>query len=263
MYHKLKNDSIGLNVAAAAVFAAVGTANAQVIYNNGGTNTTAGIITGLGVGPVTGNNVSQATAAVNNGGLTVSGNFRVADDFTIAARTNVTRLGVFAYMTGTYSDPSVSPFTGITVNIWNASPGSDGASIVASSAVMASTSWTGITRHFDGAAALADARRPVMEIVAQFGGEELSPGTYWIDYGLTGQLSANTNAFTPFVMNGLDAGRSTALGNAMQFNAGVWATTGVGSSLQAVDVPFYVVPSPSAAALLGIGGLVAMRRRRA
>jgi len=263
MNYKSKNDMVRTIVAAGAVFVAAGVAGAQVIYNNGGAGTTPGIVTGLGVGPLLANNVSQATTAVNNGGLTVTGNFRVADDFTITAGTNVTSVGVFAYMTGTYANASVSPFTGISVNIWNAAPGSMGALIVASSSVLTSTSWTGITRHFDGAAALSDARRPVMEIVAQFGGEELAAGTYWIDYGLTGQLGASTSAFTPFVMEGIDGNRQTVLGNAMQLNAGVWATTSVGSALQPVDVPFYVVPTPSAAAILGIGGLVAMRRRRA
>lgn len=263
MNYKSKNDIVRSTIAAATVFAAAGAASAQVIYNNGGADTAPGIITGLGVGPLSGNNVSQATTALNNGGLTVTGNFRVADDFTIAASTNVTRVGVFAYITGTYSDPSVSPFTGISMNIWNAAPGSMGASIVASSSIMVGTSFTSITRHFDGAAALTDARRPVMEVIAQFSGEELAAGTYWIDYGLTGQLGASTNAFTPYVMEGLDASRQAVLGNAMQLNAGVWATTAVGSSLQAVEVPFYVVPTPSAAALLGLGGLAAMRRRRA
>ncbi len=262
MNYKSKHDMVRTTVAAAAVFAAAGVSSAQVIYNNGGANTTPGIVTGLGVGPLAGNNVSQATTAVNNGGLTVTGNFRVADDFTVTSATNVTRVGVFAYMTGTYANPSVSPFTGVSVNIWNAAPGSMGASIVASSSVLATTSWTGITRHFDGAAALTDARRPVMEIVAQFGGEELAAGTYWIDYGLTGQLGASTSAFTPYVMAGIDGDRNTVLGNAMQLNAGVWATTSVGSALQPVEVPFYVVPAPSAAALLGVGGLLAMRRRR-
>jgi hypothetical protein len=243
----------------AGVSALAAAAHGQV-FSNGSTGLTPAIVTDPGIGPFAGNNASQATASVNTAGSTATGNFRLADDFTLTAPTSVTHVGVFAYMTGTYSGTPTSPFTGVDVRIWSGMPNAPGSSIVASSSTMFSTSWTGITRHFDGA--LTTASRPVMEIVADFGGQSLDAGTYWLDYAVIGQLGSSSTAFTPFVMSGQGPDRTTISGNAMQLSAGQWRPIGAGDVQQGVELPFYVVPAPAAAVVFGLGGLLMTRRRR-
>jgi hypothetical protein len=181
-----------------------------------------GVVTGPGAG-FNGSDVSQASATVNLAGQNATGDFdfRLAQSFTIsdAGLWAIDKVSVMAYMTSTYGFPPTSPFTGISVNIWDNAPGLAGSNILGSSTNLLSTNWTGVYRTFNGV--LDDAQRPVMNIAANFSGSglTLAPGTYWADYQLTGlSPTGGTTAFTPYLMTTSGGNRVTVNGNAQQFN---------------------------------------------
>ena len=171
------------------------------------------IVTNPGAG-FNGSDVSQASATVNLAGQNATGDFdfRLAQSFTIsdAGLWAIDKVSVMAYMTSTYGFPPTSPFTGISVNIWDNAPGLAGSNILGSSTNLLSTNWTGVYRTFNGV--LDDAQRPVMNIAANFSGSglTLAPGTYWADYQLTGlSPTGGTTAFTPYLMTTSGGNRLT------------------------------------------------------
>ncbi|MDT3674380.1 PEP-CTERM sorting domain-containing protein [Microcystis wesenbergii] len=169
------------------------------------------IVTNPGAG-FNGSDVSQASATVDVAGQNATGDFRLAESFTIsdAGLWAIDKVSVMAYMTSTYGFPPTSPFTGISVNIWDNAPGLAGSNILGSSTNLLSTNWTGVYRTFNGV--LDDAQRPVMNIAANFSGSglTLAPGTYWADYQLTGlSPTGGTTAFTPYLMTTSGGNRLT------------------------------------------------------
>jgi hypothetical protein len=226
------------------------------------------IVTNPGAG-FNGSDVSQASATVDVAGQNATGDFRLAQSFTIsdAGLWAIDKVSVMAYMTSTYGYPPTSPFTGISVNIWDNAPGLAGSNILGSSTNLLSTNWTGVYRTFNGV--LDDAQRPVMNIAANFSGSglTLAPGTYWADYQLTGlSPTGGTTAFTPFLMTTSGGNPVTVNGNARQLVSGSWITTSSGNPAQGVSFPLTVtgqkVPEPSAVLGLGLLGLGALVKRQ-
>jgi hypothetical protein len=233
------------------------------------------IVTNPGAG-FNGSDVSQASASVNATGQNATGGFRLAQSFTIsnAGLWAIDTVSVMAYMTSTYGFPPTSPFTGISVNIWDNAPGLAGSNILGSSTTLLSTNWTGVYRTFNGV--LNNAQRPVLNIAANFSGSglTLAPGTYWADYQLTGlSPTGGTAGFTPFLMTTSGGNRVTLTGNARQFNTtaapNAWITISTGTPAQGVSFPLTVtgqkVPEPStvlALGLLGLGALVLKAKAR-
>ncbi|MDB9411533.1 PEP-CTERM sorting domain-containing protein [Microcystis aeruginosa] len=233
------------------------------------------IVTNPGAG-FNGSDVSQASAAVNTAGQAATSNFRLAQSFTIsnAGLWAIDTVSVMAYMTSTYGFPPTSPFTGISVNIWDNAPGLAGSNILGSSTNLLSTNWTGVYRTFNGV--LNNAQRPVMNIAANFSGSglTLAPGTYWADYQLTGlSPTGGTTGFTPFLMTTSGGNPVTVNGNAQQFNnsaaPNAWITISNGTPAQGVSLPLTVtgqkVPEPSTVlglGLLGFGALVLKAKAR-
>lgn len=201
-----------------------------------------------------------ATGSGSFGFTATQGSFRLADDFTVpVSGWLVDSISVYAYRTGTYTYPPVSPFTGITLNIWNGVPGGGG-SIIASSNTLDSTNWTGIYRVTN--TTLTNAQRPVMNVAAYFPNLLLTQGTYWADWSLT----AGGNLFAPPVMT---TSGTLVTGNSRQFNVSTstWGNTADGTSFIPVDLPFAVsgsIPTPvpfefdptAGLVLLGAGWLV-------
>ena len=231
------------------------------------------IVTNPGAG-FNGSDVSQASATVDIGGQNATGDFRLAQSFTIsdAGLWAIDKVSVMAYMSSTgYGFPPTSPFTGISVNIWDNAPGLAGSNILGSSTTLLSTDWTGVYRTFNGV--LDNARRPVMKIAANFSGSglTLAPGTYWADYQLTGlSPTGGTTAFTPYLMTTSGGNPVTLTGNARQFNTsaapGDWITISEGNPAQGVSLPLTVtgqkVPEPSTVLGLGLLGLGALVKRQ-
>jgi hypothetical protein len=230
------------------------------------------IVTNPGAG-FNGSDVSQASATVTSAGQTATGDFRLAQSFTIsdAGLWAIDKVSVMGYMTSTYGFPPASPFTGISVNIWDNAPGLAGSNILGSSTNLLSTNWTGVYRTANGV--LNNAQRPVMNIAANFSGSglTLAPGTYWADYQLTGlSPTGGTTAFTPFLMTTSGGNPVTVNGNARQFNnsaaPNVWITISSGNPAQGVSFPLTVtgqkVPEPSAVLGLGLLGLGALVKRQ-
>jgi len=232
------------------------------------------IVTNPGAG-FNGSDVSQASATVDRAGQTATSNFRLAQSFTIsdAGLWAIDTVSVMAYMTSTgYGFPPTSPFTGISVNIWDNAPGLAGSNILGSSTNLLSTNWTGVYRTFNGV--LDNAQRPVMNIAANFSGSglTLAPGTYWADYQLTGlSPTGGTTAFTPFLMTTSGGNPVTVNGNARQLDSGDWITLALGNPAQGVSFPLTVtgqnvqvqqVPEPSTVLGLGLLGLGALVKRQ-
>lgn len=204
------------------------------------------IVTNPGAG-FNGSDVSQASATVDLGGQNASSVRGLAQSFTISdpGLWAIDTVSVMAYMTSTYGFPPTSPFTGISVNIWDNAPGLAGSNILGSSTNLLSTNWTGVYRTFNGV--LNNAQRPVMNIAANFSGSglTLAPGTYWADYQLTGlSPTGGTTAFTPYLMTTLGGNPVTVNGNARQFNTSAapnaWITISEGNPAQGVSLPLTV-----------------------
>lgn len=226
------------------------------------------IVTNPGAG-FNGSDVSQASATVDVAGQNATGDFRLAQSFTIsdAGLWAIDKVSVMAYMISDYGFPPTSPFTGISVNIWDNAPGLAGSNILGSSTTLLSTNWTGVYRTFNGV--LDNAQRPVMNIAANFSGSglTLAPGTYWADYQLTGlSPTGGTTAFTPYLMTTSGGNPVTVNGNARQLVSGTWIPISEGDPAQGVSFPLTVtgqqVPEPSTVLGLGLLGLGALVKRQ-
>lgn len=221
------------------------------IYSNGSliTNPTGG----FGGAPI-----SELTSPASTFGFgaTSAANNRLADDFTItdAAGWNINSLSFFGYLTGS---TTTSPATAVNYRIWSGGAPGAGGSILfdfSASNQMTSTGWTGIYRVLSTTPLATN--RPIMEMVAAGNSMLLGPGTYWVDFQYAGV------SFTPPIVP------ASGPGNAVQF-LGTTSTWGpaidTGSALQQ-EMPFTinytVAPGPGSLGLLGVGGLLAKRRRR-
>ncbi|HEX6834554.1 MAG TPA: hypothetical protein VF132_13535, partial [Rudaea sp.] len=184
------------------------------------------------------------------GGLTV----QLADDFTVAQQVNVSDVTVYAYSTATYPNPPASPFTGATVSIWSAKPGSPGAAVLSTSTTL-TTSWTGVYR-VASSTTLTNAQRPVMALKASFPSVALAAGSYWVSWGITGIAAPGniTSVFTPPLMK---TDGSMPAGNAIQSSdgGGTWNATTDATTAATNDLPLLIegtsVQSPTTTSLTG------------
>jgi hypothetical protein len=252
---------IGVTALLAGTLAISSSAQAATLYSQ------ANIITNPGAG-FGGADVSAiAPGATTFGFGAIEGTNRLADDFTVpAGGWLVDSVSVLAYVTGTYSSPPSSPFTGISMNIWSGTPGSGG-TVISSSSSLLSTNWSGIYRTNTGSTNFTNDQRPVMNVVASFPSLSLGQGTYWIDWALTNNKTSNS-----FVTPVMTASGNLVAGNSLQFTvaSGVWASTTDTGINQVVDLPFAIngtavngvaVPEPSAVpAVMVFGGFLLARR---
>ena len=243
-----------------SVLVAAGAASASV-YSNGPFQT------GTGDGFGGGNTSAVEQPAFNTFGYTAStaSSFAVADDFTVtdAAGWSLNSLTVYAYQTQGTPNP-VSTFTNIRVSIFASNPnGTQNAPTYGDFTTnrLLSTAFTGVYRVT--ASSLTNGTRAIMSITADLSDiPDLAPGTYWVGWILGG--TQTSGPFTvPVVPNPAGA-------NAQQRNFGAtptnWDTLNAGTASApqdlAFDLDYNVVPAPGAAALLGLGALAGLRRRR-
>jgi|GEM_PF-1996277 len=243
---------------AALLAGACATAGANVVLWDNGSMVTH---PGAGAG---GADVSMASLVPNTAGSNVTGNVQRADDFTVGAEGwLVSTIQMFGYDTN-FATPR---FESATITIRSGTP--DGAVVASESAT-----WelAGINRTFNGVGNLGNTARQIQRVTADFGDLELAPGVYWVALSIVNTTGGNN--WMSFVMDPNPADPNdpiTRVGNAyVSTNGGVdWNpfVVGTGDWNQSPELPFIVsgsiIPAPGAMALLGMGGLIAGRRRRA
>lgn len=249
-------------------FAASSAAVAQtIIYDNGSTVPSAilpiGIITnpGAAVGGADGSQITAPDNTFGHGHQTAAGN-RLVDDFVVPAGFTWTITGahVFGYVTGA---TTVQTTFG-AAQFFNAQPTVGSVPIFGDTTTNVFTSGTFTNIYRTTAAAPLDATRRVVDNTLTFGAPlVLGPGTYWFEYGLTG------NNFSPSLQVTPNQG-GVVTGNGLQFTtaggylplldpAGTGVQKGVAFQLVGTIAP---IPEPGSMALVGLAGLVGCGYRR-
>lgn len=185
-------------------------ANAELLHDNGD------LITHHGAGTAGG----DVSAVQTNIGLSTfgfdassSGARRISDDFTISSRDsewNIATIVLYAYQT-----PPGTSYSAATLRIWDAQPGSSGASVVwgdTSTNLLSSSSPTQTYRAAD--TNLTDANRRITLLTLDTSGLTLPTGDYWLDFDIS---ASNSSQVPPITI--LD---QTTTGNAIQHSAGEW-----------------------------------------
>lgn len=158
----------------------------------------------------------------------------IADDFTVSETgLDVDRLLFYAYQTGS---TTASTFTGVRYQIWDGPPNVPGSAVIFGDLAtnrMASTEWANAYRRAETTPGATT--RPIMVQTCN-GGFHLPPGTYWLQYGMTGILSSGPWQ-PPVALWGTDV-----TGNAMSYYMGFWTPLLDGSaSAPAQGAPFDLV----------------------
>ncbi len=189
--------------------------------------------------------VSQLPTTATTYGFNASNGLRLAQSFTITgASWSIDTISVMAYLSSPAGAATTSPFTGISINIWDQAPGLSGSRTLAASTTLSGSAWSGSYRTPAGAAGLTNSLRPIMNVTAAFNNLILNPGTYWVDYALSGtSATGGTNAFSPYLLTTNPAGIQT--GNARQFNGSSWFTIATAASNQGVSLPLTITGSRS------------------
>jgi hypothetical protein len=232
--------SIGLPIALLfATSLAIGApAQAATLLNS------ANLITNNGAG-YNGANVSQLPTTATAYGFTASNGLRLAQSFTVTESAwSIEAISVMAYLSSPAGAPTTSPFSGISINIWDQAPGLTGSRTLAASTTLSSSNWSGIYRTANGTSNLTNSLRPIMNLTAGFNNLTLTPGTYWVDYAFSGtSASGVTNAFSPYLLTTNPAGIQT--GDARQFNGTSWSTIVTSTANQGASLPLTITGSRS------------------
>jgi hypothetical protein len=135
--------------------------------------------------------------------------FTLLDDFTVTDPVGwrVDQLEVYGYQT---SSGNVSTMNGIYVQIWNGDPTVPTSQVIWGDLVtnrLASTTWSGNYRVTE--TTLTATNRPLMAVRGNVG-RVLPPGTYWVEYAITG-TTASGPFLPPITITG-----TAATGNALQ-----------------------------------------------
>ncbi len=225
-------ENIGASVPASAQTpraAPVWTRPMATLYDNGP------LITHPGAG-AGGKDVSalQGSNTGYGSNISVSGGFRIADDFTVpSGGWTINTLTVFAYQTGS---GNTSTITGVNLRIWNGVPGAPGSTVVFgddSTNRMASTAFSNIYRTT--ATALTNADRPIMAVVATVN-TTLAAGTYWADWQMSGSVASGPWAPAVTLL-----GQNNKPGsNAVQWTGSAWAAAVDSGSGAVQDYPFLI-----------------------
>lgn len=203
-----------------------------VLFDNGP------LVNSPGTGP---GGADESLAMDTTAGLTtrgfnhsLSGAFRVADDFTVTGwGWNVTSISFFPYMGNSPTTPS--PITGINLQIWDGSPDGVGSTVLFGDTAtnrLTSSAFANIYRRLESQP--TDATRPVMVSAAAVL-LSLAPGTYWLDWQVDGDITFTGPWAPPVTIDG-----QTTTGNALQSVAAVWQPAVDATLLTPLGLPFIV-----------------------
>lgn len=188
----------------------------------------------------------------------------LADQFVLGLSSTISSIVFNGYSTSTYPFPPTSPFTSATLNIFNAQPGSPGASILFTSTTLSMTAWTGVYRVTQ--ATLTNAQRPVMSLSMAFPNVALAAGTYWAAWTVTGVAAPGNpgSVFCPPVMN---PDGTMPVGTALQSvdSGATWAPVADGGIRPSVPLTVNgtAIPEPSTTAFVLSGAALAFAALRA
>lgn len=157
-----------------------------VLVDNGPLITSAG----TGIGGADESVLQSVSLSMNTLGFTVSQpTFRLADDFTLASDARVDDCTFFAYQTG--AGPGPSTITAGTLRVWDGPPAAVGSNIVFGDTVtdrFISSSFSNILRVTETTTGTTN-NRSIMATSLDLGGLDLTAGTYWLDWSLTGSVA--------------------------------------------------------------------------
>ncbi|MCK9448199.1 MAG: choice-of-anchor J domain-containing protein [Bacteroidales bacterium] len=201
-------------------------ANRAVLYDNGP------FINGPGQG-AGGADISYLHSGMTGYGANINqaAGYRLTDDFEVTGDWNIESFTFYTYQTGS---PTTSTITGAFVQIWNGKPDEGGQVIYGDmvSNLMISTEWTGAYRV--SGTALTNTDRPIMAVVAATPGLSLQPGTYWVDFSLTGSIASGPWGI-PITITG-----ETTTGNGLQFTGTAWQDWLDGGTSTQLGLPFVI-----------------------
>lgn len=188
----------------------------SALYDNGP------FVTGTGNGP----GGSDLSVLQGNLGMTIFGfgnqqtaGNRMADQFVVTDPTGwrIDQAVFYSYQTGS---TTTSTIDSVSVRIYDGPPNDVNSNVVFGDTTtnrFVSTSWTGAYRVTD--TTLTNTQRPIMASIANLGGLELPPGTYWLDWSIGGTLASGPWQI-PITIIG-----QTNTGDALQFTSAsmAWA----------------------------------------
>ncbi|MGQ9927228.1 MAG: beta strand repeat-containing protein, partial [Chloroflexaceae bacterium] len=165
---------------------------------------------------------------------------RLADDFVVNGNGwRPSAITLYGYQINSGTTSTITGVVGL--RLWNGTPG-DGGAVIAGpvDGTITQNAFTNVYRVPSGDTSLTN--RPIMAVTIDwpFSVQTLTPGTYWLEYGLTGNNSLS-GPWTP---------PTTALsGNARQLNLtggepGTWIQRNDYSSGRSIELPFVICGNP-------------------
>lgn len=165
-------------------------------------------------------------------GSGIAANLIVSDEFTLTTTLDPTELTLYAYQTGSLT--TTSTMLGIhNLALYDGPPG-DGGNLITTvvTPTMLTTDWTGVYRVTE--TTITSTIRPIMSITVAWPFGTLQPGTYWMQWSLSGSLSSGP--WTPPTTD--------RVGNARQSTGGTWAAVIDNSHGRSLPFTICVAPPP-------------------
>ena len=179
----------------------------------------------------------NVTVGLTSRGFNVSlgGDFRMTDDFTIAgpASWQVNEVYLYVYMGNSPTSPS--PFTAVNYQIWDGVPSDPGSTVVFGDTTtnrLVSSTWANMYRRQESTP--TDYTRPVFAL-NNSAGVTLPPGHYWIDWQVDGDINYTGPWQPPVTIDG-----QTSTGDAQQMVGGVWQAVVDAGLLTPLGAPFVI-----------------------
>jgi hypothetical protein len=165
--------------------------------------------------------------------------YSIADDFVVTGGTeNIGSIDFFGYETSSGTTPSL---TGVYVKIWNGNPSVAGSAVVWGDWTTNRMSAVVFDNIYRTNAVNGGVARPIMKITANTSGLFLAPGTYWVEFAVTGSASYTGPWIPPITITG-----QNTTGDALQWTGGSWQpfTSGPVGELYNQGAPFIINSTP-------------------